>query len=281
MEVNKRRIMMEKKKRKPIVAAILSSLAPGLGQLYNGQVVKGIIFLVSVLLIPFILFLTGLQYSFYGLITILLLFMFFLLFIIGEAFYAATKKKEFILKPYNKWYIYLVIILLINSAALIPPNFLANKVLGFGSFKMPTGSMEPTLSVGDHLIANLKYFKKNELQRGDLVIFKYPEDPAKDFMKRIIALEGEKIEIKNKQVYINDVPLSEGHEAHPDNEFYPERDNFGPVVVPSDHCFVMGDNRDNSMDSRHWGSVPLRNIKGKPLYIYWAKDIIRIGMKIK
>jgi len=272
---------MEKKKRKPIVAAILSSLAPGLGQLYNGQIVKGIIFLLSVLLLPFILFLTGLQYSFYGLITILLLFMFFLLFIIGEAFFAATKKKEFILKPYNKWYIYLAIILLINSTALIPPSFLTNKVLGFSSYKMPTASMEPTLSIGDHLIANLKYFKKNELQRGDLVIFKYPEDPSKDFMKRVIALEGEKIEIKNKQVYINDVPLTEANRVSHDTETYPERDNFGPAVVPSDHCFVLGDNRVNSMDSRHWGSLPLRNIKGKPLYIYWAKDIIRIGMKIK
>lgn len=271
---------MEKKRRNPIVAAILSSMAPGLGQLYNGQIIKGVIFLLSLILLPIIMFQLGLHHSFYGLAIILLIFMFFLLFIIGEAFYAATKKKEFILKRYNKWYIYLFIILLINSTVLIPTNFLS-KVLRFNAFRMPTASMVPTLHVGDHLIANFKYFKKNELQRGDLVIFKYPEDPAKDFMKRVIALEGEKIEIKNKQVYINDVPLSEGHEAHPDNEVYPERDNFGPVVVPSDHCFVMGDNRDNSMDSRHWGSLPLGNIKGKPLYIYWAKDLIRIGMKIK
>ncbi len=272
---------MEKIKRKPIVAAILSSLAPGLGQFYNGQIIKGIIFLLSLILLPIIMFRIGLHYSFYGLAIILLIFMCFLLFIIGEAFFTAIKKKEFILKPYNKWYIYLLIILLINSIVLIPTNFLTNKVLGFSAYKMPTGSMEPTLRVGDHLIANLKYFKKNELQRGDLVIFKYPEDPAKDLMKRVIALEGEKIEIKNKQVYVNDVPLPEGYKVHLDNKVYPGRDNYGPVVVPSDHCFVLGDNRDNSMDSRHWNSLPLRNIKGKPLYIYWARDITRIGMKIK
>ena len=272
---------MEKKKRKPIVAAILSSLAPGLGQLYNGKIIKGIIFLLSLILLPIIMFRIGLHSSYYGLAIILLIFMFFLLFIIGEAFFTAIKKKEFILKPYNKWYIYLLIILLINSTVLIPTNFLTNKVLGFSSYKLPTGSMEPTLSIGDYLVADLKYFKKNKLQTGDLVILQSPEDPARIFIKRIIALEGEKIEIKNKQVYINDVPLPEAYKVHLDNEVYPGRDNFGPVIVPSDHCFVLGDNRDKSMDSRHWGFLPLANIKGKPLYIYWAKDITRIGMKIK
>jgi signal peptidase I len=273
--------MMEKKKRKPIVAAILSSLAPGQGQLYNGQIIKGISFLLSLILLLFIMFRIGLHHSFYGLAIVLLIFMFFLLFIIGEAFFTARKKKEFILKPYNKWYIYLLIILLINSIVLIPTNFLTNKVLGFSAYKMPTGSMEPTLSIGDYLVADLKYFKKNELQKGDLVIFQSPEDPAKISIKRIIALEGEKIEIKSKQVYIDDVRLSEGYKVHHDNEVYPGRDNFGPVIVPSDHCFVLGDNRDKSMDSRHWDSLPIKNIKGKPLYIYWARDITRMGMKIE
>jgi signal peptidase I len=273
--------MMENKKRKPIVAAILSSLAPGLGQLYNGQIIKGIIFLLSIILLPIIMFRLGLHHSFYGLAILLLIFMFFLLFIIGEAFYAATKKKEFILKRYNRWYIYLIIIVFINSTALIPPSFLTKRVLGLSAFKMPTGSMVPTLHVGDHIIANLKYFRKNELQRGDLVILQSPEDPAKIFIKRIIALEGERIEIKSKQVYINDAPLPEGYKIHLDSQLQPGRDNYDPAVVPPDHCFVLGDNRDNSRDSRHWDSVPLKNIKGKPLYIYWAKDITRIGMKIE
>ncbi|HEA64615.1 MAG TPA: signal peptidase I [Candidatus Aminicenantes bacterium] len=273
--------MMEKKKRKPIMAAILSSLSPGLGQLYNGQIIKGIIFLLSLILLPIIMFRIGLHYSFYGLAFILLISMFFLLFIIGEGFFTAIKKKEFILKPYNKLYIYLLIILLINSFVLIPKNFLMNKVLGLSSYKLPTGSMEPTLSIGDYLVTDSKYFKKNELQRGDLVVFQSPEDPAKIFIKRIIALEGEKIEIKSKQVYIDDIPFPEGYKLHLDNKVYPGRDNFGPVIVPSDHCFVLGDNRDKSMDSRHWDSLLIKNIKGKPLYIYWARDITRIGMKIK
>ncbi len=272
---------MEMRKRKPIVAAILSSLAPGLGQVYNGQIIKGIIFLLSLFLLPILMFRIGFHHSFYGLITILLIFMLFLLFIIGESFFAARKKKEFILKPYNKWPIYLLIILLLNSIVLIPTNFLTNKVLGFSTYKMPTGSMEPTLRIGDYIVANPKYFKKNKLQRGDLIILQSSENSAKLFIKRIIALEGEKIEIKSKQVYINDVPLPEGYKIHLDNEFYPERDNYGPAVVPSDSCFVLGDNRDKSWDSRQWGFLPLKNIKGKPLYIYLARDITRIGMEIK
>jgi signal peptidase I len=142
--------------------------------------------------------------------------------------------------------------------------------------------MEPTLSIGDYLIADFKYFKKNELQRGDLVLFQYPKDPTKVFIKRVIALEGEKIEIKNKQVYINDEAIPESYKVHKGVNLYDAiRDNFGPALVSSDHCFVLGDNRDNSMDSRFWGFLPLRNIKGKPLYIYWAKDKNRIGIKIQ
>ncbi len=285
---------MIKKKRIPLIAALLSLVAPGLGQIYNNQIKKGIVFFLAYFLLPLLMFFTGLQYQFHGLIAILLFLICFWLFIIGDAFFVAVKTKEVILRPYNKWYIYLLIILLINSAYLIPTYFIANianKVLGFSPYKIATGAMEPTLSIGDCLIADFKYFKKNDLQRGDLVIFQYPEDPAKDFIKRLIALEGEKIEIKNKQIYINDEAIPESYKVYNDSQVYTKngyygyndviRDNFGPIVVPSGYCFVMGDNRNNSWDSRHWGSLPLHNIKGKPLYIYWAKDKSRIGMKIK
>ncbi len=285
---------MEGKKRIPIIAATLSFFASGLGQLYNGQILKGIAFFLAFSLIQIILCLTGLQYQFYGLVAILIVSICLWLFIIGEAFFVAKRKREIALKGYNKWYIYLLIILLVNSTYIIPSDFIANiagEVLGIRSYKIPTGSMEPTLSIGDCLIAGSKYFKKNELQRGDLVIFLYPEDPTKDFLKRVIALEGETIEIKNKKVYINDKPIPEEYKTHIDSQirsrddkfYYRDiiRDNYGPVVVPPGQCFVMGDNRDNSQDSRYYGFIPLGNLKGKPLYIYWAKDKNRIGKKIK
>ena len=276
---------MKGKKRIPIIAAVLSFLAPGLGQLYNAQILKGIIFFLAFLLIPIILFLAGLQFQFYGLVVILLFSICLWLFIIGEAFFSAKRKKEVVLKRYNKWYVYLLIILLMLGTYIIPTDFIANiasETLKFSVYKMSTGSMEPTLSIGDYLIIDSKYFKKSELQRGDLVIIQYPKDPTKDFIKRVIALEGEKIEIKNKQVYINDAAIPESYKVHKDiNVDEAIRDNFGPALVSSDHCFVLGDNRDNSMDSRFWGFFPLRNIKGKPLYIYWAKDKNRIGIKIQ
>jgi signal peptidase I len=122
---------------------------------------------------------------------------------------------------------------------------------------------------------------KSELQRGDLVVFPDPKNPSRNFVKRAIALEREKIEIKKKQVYINDEALPESYVVHNDvNSDVATRDHFGPELVPPNHCFVLGDNRDNSMDSRWWGPIPLGNIKAKPLYIYWAKDRSRIGKKL-
>jgi len=160
------------------------------------------------------------------------------------------------------------------------------------AFQIPTGSMENTLLVGDHLLVNKfvyastffpweeKILPIKKIKRGDIVVFRYPEDPTKDFVKRVIALEGETIEIKDKKVYINGKSIDEPYKIHKDslifnsNEFIPEnfiiRDNYGPVLVPKGHYFVMGDNRDNSSDSRYWGFLPREMIKGKPWIIYWS-----------
>lgn len=285
---------MIKKRRIPIIAALLSLVTPGLGQLYNGQILKGICFFVADLLIPILLLLARLQYQFYGFVAIFLFLICLWLFIIGEAFFTARRIKEVVLKPYNKWYVYLIIILLMFGTYIIPKDFIASitsEVIGFGAYRIPTKAMEPTLSIGDYIIVDTKYFKRNKIQRGDLIVFKYPKDLSKDFVKRIIALEGEKIEIKDKKVYINDRPIAEKYKVHSDSQVYAKngyyhyddviKDDYGPMVVPSDHCFVLGDSRDNSADSRYWGFLPLKNIKGKPLYIYWAKDKSRIGMKIE
>jgi len=276
---------MKNKKRIPVIAAALSLVAPGLGQLYNGQILKGIIFFLAFFPIPAIIFLAGIQGQFVGLAAFLISTSCLWLFVIVEAFFAAKSKKEVVLKGYNKWPIYLLIILLMNGGLFVPRDVAANfasDVFGFRVYKIPAGSMEPTVLIGDHLITDSKYFKNNEPQRRDLVICQNPKDPSKDFVKRVIALEGEKIEIKNKQVYINDEVLPESYVVHNDvNSDEAIRDNFGPEVVPPNNCFVLGDNRDNSLDSRFWGPIPLGNIKGKALYIYWAKDKSRIGKKLR
>ena len=187
------------------------------------------------------------------------------------------------------------------------------------AFKIPSGSMKPTLLVGDHLLVNkfiygiripiidkfLIQFKEPE--RGDVVVFKWPKDESLDFIKRVIGVEGDTIQIKDKQLYVNNKKVKEqlldekiknqlfgkynddeitnadayeetiGNRKHiilyqPALEKLEKNknDNFGPVTVPADSIFVMGDNRDNSEDSRYWGYVKLEKIKGEALIIYWS-----------
>ncbi len=151
------------------------------------------------------------------------------------------------------------------------------------SFGIPTGSMEPTLLIGDFLLVNKMasastafswektILPSRKLRQGDIVAFKAPpEDLKRDYVKRIIALEGDKLEIRDKQVLVNDRPLPEKYKVHLYGGITLEGDNFGPVMVPSGQVFVMGDNRDNSADSRVWGFLPVEYIKGMPWLIYFS-----------
>ena len=160
------------------------------------------------------------------------------------------------------------------------------------AFKIPTGSMEPNLLIGDHLLVNKFVFGPTPLaigravlpvrsvHRGDIVVFKYPDEPDRDFIKRVIGLPGETVELRNKKVFINGKPIEEPyvHFLSPPSSEYQEvtsfdvRENYGPRAVPPDQYFVMGDNRDNSQDSRYWGFLPRSYIKGKALLIYWSYE---------
>ena len=156
------------------------------------------------------------------------------------------------------------------------------------AFKIPSGSMKPTLLVGDHLLVNkfvygvkIPFLRKTLIpvdtpERGDIVVFIYPVDRSKDFIKRVVGVAGDTLAIKNKRIYINGSPSNDGHGVHTDSLIFPgslqPRDNFGPVTVPPGHIFVMGDNRDESYDSRFWGFVDLRDVLGKAFIIYWSWD---------
>ena len=152
------------------------------------------------------------------------------------------------------------------------------------AFKIPSGSMLDTLLIGDHiLVSKFSYGIKNPLSgsvlvpvgepaRYDIVVFKYPENPSQDFIKRVIGLPGDTIKIVDKKVYVNDEPLPDdpGQNKDPIVRNDDRRDNFGPVKVPPHALFVMGDNRDNSHDSRFWGFVDYKEIRGKAFVIYWS-----------
>ncbi len=152
------------------------------------------------------------------------------------------------------------------------------------AFKIPSGSMLETLQIGDHLLVNkFIYGLKipftdtilvdiDKPKHGDVIVFEFPEDPTKDFIKRVVGLPGDKIEIKNKDVYRNGEKLVEPYVQHTDPNTVMRRDNMAEVTVPEDKYFVMGDNRDESYDSRFWGFVDRNKIKGKALIIYWSWD---------
>ncbi len=148
------------------------------------------------------------------------------------------------------------------------------------AYKIPSGSMEPTLLVGDHILVNkFIYGIKIPLigktlvplgkpKRGDIIVFKYPLDKRKDYIKRVIGLPGDEIRIMDKEIFINGKPFGGRFGVYVKGS---GRDNnLGPIVVPQNGLFVMGDNRDHSYDSRYWGFVPLDLVKGKAIVIYWS-----------
>jgi signal peptidase I len=154
------------------------------------------------------------------------------------------------------------------------------------AFKIPSGSMKPTLLIGDHILVNkfiygvkIPFIRKNlisisEPKRGDVIVFIYPEDRSKDFIKRVIGVGGDTIEIRNKKIFLNGLPFQDTHGVYVDDFIIPgtiqPRDNFGPMTVSKGAVFTMGDNRDQSYDSRFWGVVDLKDVLGKAFIMYWS-----------
>ena len=167
------------------------------------------------------------------------------------------------------------------------------------AFKIPSGSMKPTLQIGDHILVNkfiygiklkvpfttinFTLIPTSSPKRNDVAVFIYPEDPKKDFIKRVIGLPGDRLEVINKKVYINNQSLEDPYGFHTDLKIYSpfeqKRDNIGPIQVPPGHYFVMGDNRDESYDSRFWGFVSEKELIGRAFIIYWSWDRTRFGVR--
>jgi signal peptidase I len=148
---------------------------------------------------------------------------------------------------------------------------------------VPTGSMEGTILVGDHLFLNKLLYgpevpltnwhlpRLKTIHRGDIIVFRYPRNPAEAFLKRVVAVGGDRVEIRDAVVYINSRPVQEPYAIHRRLR-YVVQEQMAPLTVPPDSLFVMGDNRDNSSDSREWGFVPMDNVIGEPIFVYWSYD---------
>jgi signal peptidase I len=140
------------------------------------------------------------------------------------------------------------------------------------AFKIPSGSMLPTLQIGDHILVNKFLYYFTPIKRGDVIVFKFPQDESRDFIKRVIGLPGETLEVRGRQVLINGNTLSEPYAVFADGPLGRgvERERVGPVVIPPGHLFMMGDNRDRSMDSRVWGLLDEHKVKGRAFLVYFS-----------
>ena len=184
-----------------------------------------------------------------------------------------------------------------NIEALVIAVILALFIRAFivQAFKIPSGSMKNTLLVGDYILVNkfiygvklpftdITVIPVKEPKRGDIIVFKFPLDTSKDFIKRVVGVGGDTVEVRNKKVYVNGEPQADDFTIHTKPYMLPAqvqpRDNFGPVTVPEGKLFMMGDNRDESNDSRYWGFVDLSAVRGKAFIIYWSWDKLDFGVR--
>jgi signal peptidase I len=270
-------------KRRWWLAGLLSYILPGLGQVYNGQPLKGLLFNFIFTLwggVVFTLTFYAVKQEMTGpkiallFLSLCVSFLAQLLVIIESIRTARKIGSEYLLKTYNKWFLYLFIIIVTFLVDHSVATAIKDNVIK--PYKIPTNSMQPSLLAGDFILSNQIYFSTHNPERGDIIIFKYPVDEKTDFIKRIIGVPGDMVEIKDKHVWINNVKIHEPYVQHTDStilsQFESIRDNFGPFRVSTNSYFVLGDNRDNSLDSRHWGTVQRYLIKGKLSFIYFSWD---------
>lgn len=174
-------------------------------------------------------------------------------------------------KPLWREYLETALIALVAAVLL--------RIFVVSAYRVNSGSMEDSLLAGDYIFVNkLAYEYGTDPRPGDIIVFKYPNNPEKDFIKRIVALPGQTVEIADKVLYVDgEVAPIPANSKHVDRRIIPGdlsyRDNFGPYIVPDGEYFVIGDNRDDSRDSRFWGSVPRENLKGKAVFVYWSWEV--------
>jgi signal peptidase I len=281
--------------RRPVVAVLLSVTATGLGHIYCGRLTKGLIlFFISFAFAPIMARAarsaasTALLLMVVG--SVLLMLALFFYAAVDAAVLARRIGPHYTPREYNRWYLYIVMIAVAVSYPTDMSGTIREHLLQ--AFKIPSSSMAPGILPGDRVFLNKAIYGLKPPQRGDAVVFIYPDDRRLYYIKRLVALPGDSIEIKNNRVWINDQPLA--HKNTPPQEInfkatkkttYLEEknhhhsysiiiedskmDTMAKLTVPHGHCFVLGDNRAHSRDSRHFGPIPLADVKGRVDYIYW------------
>jgi len=286
--------------RNPIIAFLGSLIFHGFGQMYNGQIKKGILFLTIILILPFIYGFTRIGTSFIGFASILIIDISFRIYVIYDATITAKKLKNYSLKPYNTWYYYLLF-LSVTSIFWFYEN---NRIIGIQSYHIPTTANEPTIQVDDRLVADLYAYKNSEPTYGDLVVFQQ-KDSLNPSMYRVIGLPGDNVKIENSFLIINNIqckttyiketeseqfivneyeeelPNGHKHRIYTFKETYVNSNQYdiiSEVDIPQNHYFLVGDNRDNAWDSRHIGLISKDEIIGKIVFGYFGNTLDRINL---
>ena len=289
------------KPRNPWIAFFFSFFLPGLGQLYNGQPGKAALFLAFVVLFPIIIGFSGGLNTFSGLILLMVGELAFKGFVILDGVVHALRQKEYVPKSYNKWYYYLLAGLVFFPALWV---YDPRPMLGFQSFRIPTPSNSPTLQVGDYLLADMKAYRQSEPDYGDIVVFK--KEDGVQYLYRVVGRPNDRLDLTDNIITINGrpgkatflkdtvcdrMPVEEFMEELPNGHkhliyklkttFKSPKANFTDMLVPEDSYFLLGDNRDNALDSRYIGCVRKENMQGKILYSYWGKSVDRINIDFR
>ncbi len=298
-------------KRWPWVAVMLSVIMTGLGHIYCGRIVKGLVLaFISCILIFFLFGAFSVSHSTIRIAVIIAtLFassIIWLYAIIDSGYIAKRTTENYIPKDYNRWYVYLILILMgTGGSTQIAFNV---RTFFLQAFRVPVASNYPTMIPNDRFLANKIAYKNNDPQKGDLVVFANPQDRRQNYIKRVVAVAGETVEIRNGEIYVNGQKLNRQKlpqstlddiriqisQAPLKGDVYEEYNgsvkykifladhktpgDFAKITVPDHHCFVLGDNRNLSKDSRHFGPIPLGIIIGRADYLYFpAKDWSRFG----
>jgi signal peptidase I len=298
------------KKRSKILSLLFSLVMPGLGHIYNGLLLKGIFLYFMLLLITFcsLFILLG---SFLGLIITITITISFYIYIIIDCLILSLKNNNYKFKIINKWYIYIILIILHFSFNIFFGNYIIENLGRYRAYVISGRSNEPTLILNEKVFIDKWYYKFANIKHGDIIIFKNPEnDPNVTLIiKRCVGLPGDKVEIRDYKLYLNG-NLIDLYNIKIDSKedrlnFYKNEikkinknsdddiiinniieddkkyGNYGPLIVPENTFFCLGDNRTNSMDSRDWGPISNKALIGKLKYIYWSNDFSRIGKDFK
>jgi len=277
-----------------LAAALLSMMVPGMGQLRNGRIAKAILFYSLSMPLAVVLLLTGAADTFTGFVAIAVWLLGWTTWAVFDALMEAYYGRTGPAAWYTRAYFLIPLLCVVFIITFAVRHVVKTRL--YNSYYIPSASMEPTLQTGDYIIADLRCYHIHTPASGDIVIFRHPNHPVEYHIKRCIGVAGQEVAIRDKVVYVDGNLFSDSikvqftrpmilPETYQSPYIYPEGagnwDNYGPVLVPEDHIFVLGDNRDDSMDSRIWGFVPLKSVRARPLYIYWSADKRRISMPVE